>query len=70
MFIYKRRADEISDRSVKLQANVTIGHVTGRLDSVMPVGDRVTIVLVVGGARAVFQLDADTIVDLHGVPRS
>ena len=62
-----RRADAISTAAIARQATVTMpgpSRVTGRLDAVLPVGDRVTFVLIVGGARAIFQLDRAEVVEV------
>lgn len=63
-----RRADAISDAAIKRQATVTMpgpSRVTGRrLDAVLPVGDQVTFVLVVGSSRAIFQLERHDVVEV------
>lgn len=60
-----RTASQISTDMLNRQATVTIGNVTGQLAAILPVADRVWLVLIVGGARASFQLDADTPVEVH-----
>lgn len=60
-----RRADAISTDAIRRQKTVTMpgpSGITGRLDAVLPVGDRVTFVLIVGGRRAIFQLGRDEVV--------
>lgn len=63
-----RRADAISDDAISRQKTVTLpgaAPITGRLDAVLQVGDRVTFVLIVGGRRAIFQLDRADVVEVH-----
>ena len=63
-----RRADAISDDAIKRQKTVTMPGdppIEGRLDAVLIVGDRVTFVLIVGGRRAIFQLDRADVVEVH-----
>lgn len=60
-----RPASMITDRHLARQATVTVGDVSGTLAAVLPVRGQVTLVLIVGGSRAVFQLDATTVVEVE-----
>jgi hypothetical protein len=57
-----RRADQVSDRH--MGKTITIGDVTGTLTGLIPVANHITLVLIVGGARAFFALDRDAAVEV------
>lgn len=57
-----RRADELTERH--MGRVVTVGDVSGILAATMPCADGVVLVLIVGGARAVFPLDRDAVVEV------
>lgn len=60
-----RCAYALTTDMVNRQATVRIGDVSGTLHSVIPVRGQVTLVLLVGGLRATFQLDATTVVEVE-----
>jgi hypothetical protein len=58
-----RRADQLNERH--MGKNITIGDITGTLTGLIPVANHITLVLIVGGARAFFALDRDAAVEVR-----
>jgi hypothetical protein len=54
-----RRADQLNDR------HMGKNNVTGTLAGLLPVANHITLVLIVGGARAFFALDRDAAVEVR-----